>query len=205
MINHIQTSLASAIDKKSKLIPDTFKVPSMSGERQRHLLNNIVSLPKSNYLEIGVHKGGTFISAMYGNTCHGTAIDNWCEFDQEGLSKKEFYENTKKFLQPSNYNVLEQDCFSVDLSILDTTNIYLYDGNHSEYAQAKALEYYYPILAETFIFMVDDWKWQQVQNGTRKAIEKMNFKNLFELELITDKDGDAENWWNGFFVCVLQK
>ena len=52
--------------------------------------------------------------------------------------------------------IIEQDCFKVDISKLDKFNIFLYDGNHSYESQYKSLEYYYDCLDNEFIFITVD-------------------------------------------------
>ena len=93
--NHLLKSIINAARGHSKLSNKALRLPGMSSKRNRHLLNNIVDMPDVNYLEIGVHKGSTFISALYQNDInYAYAIDNWSEF---GNVEKTFLKNCNKF------------------------------------------------------------------------------------------------------------
>ena len=63
-----------------------------------------------------------------------------------------------------------------------------------------------------FIFIVDDWNWENVREETFKSIKNINLKILYEKEVrltwdnsVTPEPGLSKNWWNGIYVCVLQK
>ena len=80
------------------------QVEGMSTPKIRHLLNNINRWGR-NYLEIGSHKGSTFVSSLYGNEKRGWSIDNYSEFcdagyrpGQDGTHSHELLQNIDKFL-----------------------------------------------------------------------------------------------------------
>lgn len=198
--SHIEKSIANAMIEKSKLNPETFEVPGFTSPKIRHLLNNLGEFPDLKYLEVGVHKGATFVASNYKNKMKSsTAVDNWSEFCQDGESKREFIKYTEKLLIPQSYNFIEKDCFELkQIDIPNKINFYLYDGCHTYEAQYKSLSYFYEFLDDTFIFLVDDWNWADSQNATRKAIEDLGLKTIFKQEL-------NEGWWNGLLVSLLKK
>ena len=88
----------------------------------------------------------------------------------------------------------------------------MYDGNHTNESHYKALLHYYNCLDDVFIFIVDDWNWQDVRDGTINSIKKLNLKVLYEKEIRLTWDDShtcqpqARNtWWNGIYVAILQK
>lgn len=206
LVNHVKKCIADADNKRSKLTNEILQIKGMSSAKVRHLLNNLCSLPETCYLEIGVWQGSTFVSALYQNEQtikSATAIDNWSEYK---TAKSMFFKNTAQFLTPNAFTFLEQDSFTVDLTKCEyPINIYFYDGNHSVESQRKAFTYFDPILADAFIAIVDDWVWNQVQEGTRQAFNELEYKILFEAELPTVGGSDTQNWWNGLYVAVIQK
>ena len=200
LIEFLKKSIELGNQEKSKLHPKTFNVPGFTSPKIRHFLNNLGELPNLHYLEVGVHKGATFVAANYENKpLSSVAIDNWCEFPEEGYSKQEFLRYTKELLVPNSFKIYEQDCFTITKEQLQSPiNCYLYDGCHSYESQMKSLTYFYPLLDDTFIFLVDDWNWDDPKRGTRQAIADLNLNILYEREL-------GEGWWNGFFVSLLKK
>lgn len=207
LIEHVKNSIAKADRGISKLNNDILHLEGMSSPKGRHLLNNLCSLPRTNYLEIGCWKGSTLISALFKNQSsvdHATALDNWAEF---GGPFQEFKRNCERFLPKNSYQFFSVNSFSIDpLKIIkQPVNIYFYDGDHSALAQQLAFEYYNQILDNVFIAIVDDWDHLPVQEGTYRAFKNLNYKILFEIVLPARFNGDTEQWWNGLYVAVIRK
>lgn len=209
LIQHVQRAVEETLAGRSKLNADVTSISGFTSATIQRLLNNLGNRPGTNYLEVGVHKGATFVGANFGNEFESsTAVDNWSEFDELGQSFNTFNYNMERFLKPGSFKVLDQDCFSVDVSELPKINYYLYDGHHSEEAQYRALEYFYPALDDTFIFVVDDWNWPEVQIGTAQSIVDLGLKVLYAQEFsssIANGLVRGEGWWNGLYVGVLSK
>ena len=208
-IKHIKDSILDAESEISKLDPAILNIKGFSSYKIRHFLNNLLELPNINYLEIGVFTGSTFVSALYKNKCNSAyAIDNWSEFQgfvRGKKAKEQFLKNTKDF-NITDFTLIEEDCFNVNLSkIKNKINIYFYDGNHEEVNQSNALKYYYPILADEFIYIVDDFDYSFIEKGTRKGISEMNLEVIYKKHLKSDKTNSIDSWWNGFFISILKK
>lgn len=201
LIDHIQKSIKCAEMNKSALNSGAFDVPGFTSPKIRHLLNNLGKFPGFHYLEIGVHKGATFVAANEGNEfLSSIAVDNWSEFADgpDGAVRKEFLRHCKRLIK-NKYTVYEQNCFSITQDqIKNPINLYLYDGAHDYESQKKALTHFYPMLADEFVFMVDDWSWDDPQRGTRDAIAELKPQIEFEAELI-------DGWWNGFYISLMRK
>jgi hypothetical protein len=207
LIDHVKKSIKKGFDCESQLPVGVLSIHGMSSARGRHLLNNICSLPGASYLEIGVWAGSTFVSALYGNTktlYEAIAIDNWSQF---GDQKDTFLKNTSFFLPKRSFRMWEGDSFkmNVDCVFGRPIDIYFYDGDHSVEAQRKAFTYFDSALADTFIAIIDDWEWPDVQCGTAQAFEELGYKILFEEKLLARYPNDPETWWNGMYIAVIQK
>lgn len=200
LIHHVSQAILMADNSNSKLTGEILNMNGQSSYKIRHLLNNIVSLPNANYLEIGLLWGSTFISSMYKNNTNSA-------YGVDIILTNEFTKNCSK-LGITNYNAFECDSWKFNLSLIkNKINIYLYDGEHNYEDQYKALEYYYQVLDDTFIFMVDDWTMNAtvpIERATRDSIKDLKFKKLYE-QVFTSTGNDLYNWWNGFFVCILKK
>lgn len=206
---HIENAFENAEKNISKITNDIISMEGMSGIKTRHFYNNLLNIEDARYLEIGCWKGSSVCSAMCGNKATVICIDNWSEF---GGPKTEFLVNFEKFKGENNASFIENDCYNVDVSVLPKVNIYMYDGNHTEESHYKALQHYYNCLDDIFIFIVDDWNWEHVRNGTIKSIQKLNLKVLYEKEIrltwdnsVTPEPDLSNNWWNGLYVAILQK
>jgi hypothetical protein len=208
-VKHIQHAFKQAEKDLSKITSDIIRIDGMSGLKTRHFYNNLLSMDDARYLEIGTWKGSSVCSAMCGNRATVVCIDNWSEF---GGPKDEFLVNFNQFKGDNHAVFIEQDCYTVDISILPKFNIYMFDGLHTEDSHYRALVHYYDCLDDTFIFIVDDWNWVCVREGTMKSIEQLNFTVLYEREIrLTWDDSHTSHpfagntWWNGIYVAVLQK
>lgn len=207
LILHVLESLKQADNYQSKIPKEVYSLEGMSGWKVRHFLNNVCSLPKTVYLEIGTWKGSTLIPALYKNEASvidAVAIDNWSEF---GGPREEFYQNIKTFLPNAPLRAFDSDSFSFPVEeVFDKkVNVYFYDGHHSAYNQERAFTYYDSILDDVFIAIIDDWNWSHVQDGTFSAFRKLNYVVLYEKELLTNANGDGYGWWNGIYVAVIRK
>lgn len=206
---HIQTSFSYAENGISKITDDIISMPGMTGTLTRHFYNNILNIDDARYLEIGTWAGSSVCSAMCGNKAKVVCIDNWSEF---GGPKETFLKNFEQFKGENDAQFIESDCFILDTSTLPKFNIYMYDGNHSYDSHYRALSHFYSCLDDTFIYIVDDWNWQDVRNGTKNAIEAMNLSILYDKEIRltwnedhTPMDIAEKTWWNGIYVAILQK
>lgn len=215
-IELIKEAIEMAEKMQSSHAANTYEVPALTSLKIRHLLNNIGKIG-TNYLEIGVHRGGTFTAAIAGNENLEfiTAIDNF-ESDMSGETARiDFLKNVKEHKPySSNFELIVSDSFSVDIGqtgkVPELIDIYLYDGSHSEEDQKKALTYYLPNLADEFIYLCDDYDWQEVQKGTQDGILEANLKKLFEKHLVSEKTReqgghDNDSYYNGFYVALLRK
>jgi hypothetical protein len=205
LIDHIKACIQKAEDGHSKLDNNILNLEGMSGNKFRHFINNLCSLPGASYLEVGCWKGSTFVSALKGNESilkNVLAIDNWSQF---GGPKNQFFSNIQANLKNPNYEFLDVDSFNFEIEkVKKKFGVYFYDGDHSKIAQEKAFTYLNPLLEDVFIAVVDDFNWQQVREGTFEAFKKMNYKVLYEKMIFTPFQ-DRNTWWNGVYIGLIQK
>lgn len=208
MNNVVAEVMAAADNAKAVLAP---KVGGLTSYRIRNLLNCLASKipPEEAYLEIGVHIGGTLISALINNKkVTAYACDNW-EFATciQGKPKEVFLSNIEQYKPylPA-INIIDRDCWELLKSPPFTKKIgaYFYDAGHEEQDQYRALAMAYPYLADKCMFVVDDFGWKKVQHGTWRAVSELGFKRIDFMSRIPPKDEDVD-WHNGLGVFYLEK
>jgi hypothetical protein len=206
----VEMAFHNADKNYSKITDEIISMHGMSGPKTRHFYNNLLNTPDARYLEIGTWKGSSVCSAMCGNKAKVICIDNWSEF---GGPKDEFLINFEKFKGENEASFIEKDCYEIDVSTLPKFNIYMYDGNHSTENHYKALSHFYDCLDDVFIFIVDDWNWKHVRDGTYDSFKALNLSVLYEREIRTTNDDthsimgteEQQKWHNGIYVAILQK
>lgn len=202
-------------NKKDEFLAIKTKLPEslifwsggMSLPEVKILLNELVR-EDVNYLEIGLYTGSTFISAMYKNNPKSSiAID---VFNEEHILQ-EFIKNCKDH-KINPFTLMRNDSFQLSeeqKKMIHDVNLYFYDGAHDEIDHEKALTEFYDNLSNIFILIVDDWAHLDAVNGTKSAIEKLNFKIHKEWELGYSQQIKSKLnglcWHNGLYVAVLEK
>jgi len=203
MIKHINNSFEKAEKDISKLDPEILSIEGLTGNKIKHMLNNIIDFSGANHLEIGVNKGATLTASLYKNKPNVSyAIEINTKYNELLSNLK-----TKFNL---NYTYLNEDCFDLDLSkIKEKINVYFFDAEHRYEDHYKSLEYYYPILDDEFIFIVDDWavetdpyykNWKQVSIATLDAIKDLNLKITYQITRPR-----SPGWHQGIWVSLLKK
>jgi hypothetical protein len=200
-IDSIRNAILRGSKEESKLTPLCFSIGGFTSPKIRHTLNLLGELAE-NFLEIGSHRGATFIASIYKNSNikQAWAIDNFSEFE-DGTVKQELLDNFELFknnIPPVGF--MERDCFNIDLSLLPKIDFFCYDGNHSYEAQKRAFSYFYPVLADEVLICVDDTDWLDPMKGTIDGIRQNDFEVLFEY-----KASGTDGYHNGFYIALLKK
>lgn len=209
MAAHVKAALAAGLAGESGIDPQILKMPGMSGRCYRHFINNLVrTTPDARYLEVGTWAGSTLCAAISNNRVSATAIDNWSEF---GGPKALFESHLAQFKTPeADVRFIESDFRAVDFSALGKFNVYLFDGPHEYQDQYDGLCMALPALEKRFVLIVDDWNWEKVREGTRRAMQVNRISPLYSIEIRSTLDDshpiiscELSNWHNGYFFCVV--
>jgi len=199
---------------KTKLTRSIFDIHGMSTPEVRIFLNELVK-EDTNYLEIGIHIGSTFVSAMYGNKPNSSFAIDVFRTEKE---VRNFLQNCRNN-RLSDFICIRNDSFSLypkQKQNIKNINTYFYDGGHSTKDHEMSLTYFYGNLSDVFILIVDDWVHPAAKKGTLSAIEKMNLKIQKDWEFGYSQHLRIKNpieavrnlglsWHNGLYVAVLEK
>ena len=211
----VKKALSSSKAKISKINNDVKALPGLTAEKVKHFVNKLCELPEARYLELGVFQGAIFSSALYNNTIYAIAVDNWQGKNtaparpevnikaEVGNDREIFVKNLRKYIGKSEVKIYQGDFLGFDLKQLPwKSNILFYDGDHS--IHNDILPKWDSAMDNQFVFIVDDWNWDNVRVPTLESIKKMGYKVLYKEE-ITGKIEDSTDYWNGLGIFVLEK
>lgn len=214
---HILASLNKAKDKESKLDSSVLSIMGMSSERNRHLLNNLMSVEDLSYLEVGCWRGSTACSALYKNNIKKSLlIDNFSEFGKDFLETDREWDNGVSIRNDLENNLLtftdgkscfiDADFFKTDLSKNGKFDVFFYDGCHDFEPQSKALEYALDSLSDTFLFIVDDYSFPVVKSATKYSLGSLSSKIKIQYSLELEREEPIKEWWwHGLYIGLLSK
>jgi hypothetical protein len=207
----VKASLDSAMSYQGKISPEILLMEGMSGKKYRYFINNVIEKMQSpRYLEVGAWAGSTLCSAIYKNSLTAVTIDNWAEF---GGPINQFFKNLSESCSiDTRVNVVNSDFRKVNFASLGKFNVYLFDGPHAFSDQYDGLSMALDCLDNEFLFIVDDWNWEQVREGTLAAIADLNLTIVSATEIRTTLDNSHpavnrqhSDWHNGYYIAILRK
>ena len=241
LIFKLEYSAALAEVFKSNLSEEFLNMDGMSTEKVRHYLNNACSSVEfssgtKNYLEVGCASGSTYISSNFkSNLDRSYVCDIFTEEKCGANGKDDFINNCQKYLGHPPKNLINEDCFSLDLSsFTEKINLYLFDGPHEVNDHRKALTYFEEIFDDTVVVFIDDWNDDRVQLGTLLGLSEIEYDVAFwrydpaNLQIApfgvvpairkpiklsgigatrgySLDFGDQHRWTNGFMTMILRK
>ncbi len=89
----------------------------------------------------------------------------------------------------ASVSFLESDFRAVNFGAFGRFNVYLFDGPHGLQDQRDGLMLALPALDDSCVFIVDDWNWGQVRQGTMAAIREAGMTVDYMAEIRTTMDG----------------
>jgi len=206
-IEHISNSIYKALQGYPKLDEGELDVHGFSTPTQRRLFHNLCE-EAGTYLEVGLFCGGTFCSS-FNDGLTAIGIEDYSQDFSRQTVKKELEENVEKFKHKAKDVIVHyKDCFKIDKETLPKNiDILFYDAHHDEIYQQMALPYYVDNMADRFLYLVDDYNWKQVSDGTKKGLAELSDKIEIEYEVVLR--GTFENndpiYHNGIAIFLINK
>lgn len=219
LIKHIDDSIEWGKLEVSKLTQDILDIHGITSNKVRSFLNNICNIDNATYLEVGVFRGATFCSAIYGNDIYSIAIDNFMSpnLTPRGVSQKignyykhnievppqeEFLNNVKKFGNVDRISVYKTDYQSFEFDRLSNADIIFYDGETKFHDQYIALKNMLPVFSSETILIMDDWNWNT--GAFEQFIQDHKLHILHRKEIFTSGE-DPDDFWNGLGIFLIGK
>lgn len=206
---HVQQSIEKALKGESNLTQEELSVRGFSTFTIRSLFNSLCNI-EGTYLEVGLFCGATFVSSFNKNLI-SIGIENHAQDFSEGFEKvkKELADNLEKFSHRSKeVKVFYEDCFAIDKDKLpNNIDVFFFDGFHSFETQRDALPYFLDNMSNKFAFLVDDFSWGYVKDGTDAGLALLSDK--IEIEKCWVLRGyNLENdpiWHNSVAIYLINK
>lgn len=186
---------------------DVLAIPGFSSAMTRAELNRAVAMvPRARILEIGSYMGSTTAALCFGNEPQCIhCVDNHSEF---GNTRANLSAVCQQFGLPAAlydfdfFKPIPQDTFGGEVF-----NVYHYDGPHAEEQHAQELSIALPHLADSFVYIVDDFSWPQVRSGCKVGLLALSDSVHVVRHVVyeSSKLNDAEGYWNGLLVAWCQK
>lgn len=165
--------------------------------------------PDEAYLEVGTYRGCSLTSAASGTDNPVIGIDNFCQFDAEGVNKAQLDKTLEKYGKP-NIRFVEAD-FRALPAPDDRVGVYYYDGAHDTESTLAGLEWVLPAMSKTGIIILDDYSLHgcdrgalefQIRNPMWRIMLAVKNTSLRDMATAADwKTVAGSDWWTGF--CVL--
>tara|TARA_R110000737_G_scaffold170232_2_gene196160 strand:- start:470 stop:1072 length:603 start_codon:yes stop_codon:yes gene_type:complete len=179
-------------------LPDALlECEGMSHSKNRHLINNVCSAVGGTYLEVGCWLGTSIMCASWETDCKLIGIDDFSGFWGEADRRNEIGKIQKNL--SGRFAFVDADCFSFDVSVLPSVDVFFYDADHSAESQSRAFTYFHTCFADKVVVVVDDLRMKGVVKGTEDGLSKIPFNTTFQ------RDYMEKGWWNGFRILVLER
>lgn len=206
---HIDDSIARALRGESHLDPAVLGILGFATPTMRHMFSNLCHLDGLTYLECGVYAGASFCAACSNNNILPIGIDNFSQAWHEGRDiRAEFAANKARFCDAAAI-FIDSDCFAPGLLLREFVkrDIFFFDGDHARQAQARALPHFFDHLSDTFLFIVDDFHWEDVQKGTQAGFDALadRVTVIQQWALSGNKAQDDEIFHNGLGLFLCKK
>ncbi len=206
---HIDNCIAKALAGDSNIPPTTPNLHTGISPTMRLFLNLLLHGPAPvRYLEAGCYFGGSACAAI----CNNPNVEAYLfENDSEQFDHTPILPVLIRNLaehQCRGYNLIVRDFFQpLKGFFTGPIDVFFYDAVHTRLAQAKALPHALDSLADRFVFIVDDYNWPHVKQGTREGFTAVENKIrvLQTWPLSGEKQELDPIWHNGFLITLCEK
>jgi hypothetical protein len=221
----VEASLHMADNGQSKASERELELHSTSSRRLKSLLNNLCSKPNTRYLELGVYKGGSLLSAAIGNKgFEAVAVDNYSYDDREPKKyapKGGIWDNMKSQLEsniaryadpdsgvnPASIKLLQKDWKTVNWNAEKRFDICFFDINPvNKEDYVTFFDTVFLSLTDQATIVFSNYSNQQHANDLESVIESLDsFTILSKEQRISGGLSDSTQYGSGVLVLTIQK
>lgn len=210
----------------SKISEREREIFGLSSSRLRSLLNNLCSKADTAYLELGIYKGATLISALYGNPqLKAIGVDNYKYDEREPKKwaesstiweniKSQLHDNLRRYTDPDmsvntkNITLLEQDFETVDWAKQPKSDVCFFDINPVTESQYDVFftEVTKSLKSESLIIFTN-YSNDKNANELEAALEKHSDKITvnWKRKRISSGLSDATQYYSGVLILGVKR
>lgn len=223
---YVGACLKIADDEHSKASQRELEIHGLSSNRLRCFLNNLCSKENTKYLELGVYRGGTLLSAMYGNeTCTAVGVDNFKYDPREPKKhapegsiwsnvKSQLEDNIRRYTDPDsgvntdNIKIITSDFQKVKFEDSEKFNVCFFDIDPVNTAvYDDFFEKIVPNLSYSSVIVFSNYSNARHSIELNEALERHNDKIEVEwkMDRISSGLSDATKYYSGILVIGAKK
>jgi hypothetical protein len=225
----VKACLDLADNEKSKLTEIEREMMGECSSKLRCLLNNLCSKDNTNYLEIGLYRGSSFIPALFVNMkTKAVGVDNWM-YDRKEVSKVPpkgyIWENVKSgfedivekysrvenppVIDKKNIKIIEKDFAEINYAPLAKFDVINFDVLPMTFDALDALfEKVLPkATPQQFVLLVNQYSNEQVAKFTDNVLFRYKdvFKVDYKFQKVSASNSDSFNYFSGVGVFGISK
>jgi hypothetical protein len=210
----------------SKISEREREIFGLSSVRLRNLLNNLCSKPDTNYLELGVYKGATLVSALFGNPgAKAIGVDNYKYDEREPKKwapndtiwenvKSQLHDNLRRYTDPDmsvntqNITMLEDSFENIDWSAQPKSDICFFDINPAGTKEYDAFftDVLKALKTESLVIFTNysnDKSANELEAALQKHADKLTIN--WKRKRISSGLSDSTQYYSGILILGIKK
>lgn len=222
----VKAALELADNERSKITEREKELYGLTSVRLKAFLNNLCAKDNINYLEIGVYKGSTLLSALLGNEkTKAVGIENFKYDDREPKKwapedtiwenmKSQLYSNIERYKDPDsgvntdNITIIESSFEKADLSKLPKFDVCFFDVSPvTEQTYDDFVSHIIPCMTTDSVVIFTNY------SNEKHAVEIQNMFDKYSEEITMSwKDyrvsgglSDSTKYYSGILVAGIKK
>ena len=219
LVDRVIRAIDGATDNNSNFDPKDFNITGLSSTKVRHLLNNLCNERGTVYADVGCYMGSTlFAAVMRNDNVKAYAIDDFANAAVTPMRKElrkdyEVEDPAEQFVKNFNdYKKAGGDCaIGLVMRPLAETrfnpeyppNVIFYDAENEPKFMIPNLQHIHDQADASYVLVVDDANFDGVVAATDEFAKDKNV--VYKRLITTETPEDADDWWNGVYILVIQR
>lgn len=217
LVERVIRAIDGAVDNNSNFNPNKYDVIGLSSNKVRHFLNNMCSERGTVYADVGCYMGSTLFAALMGNSAvRAYAVDDFSDDTVKPMRKElrkdfevespadRFVQNFQNYKNPNcSIGLVMKPISEVIFNPDYKPQVVFYDAQNEPKYMVPNLEHIHSQCDNSYVLIVDDANFQGVVSSTDEFLKDK--KAIYKRLITTETPEDANDWWNGLYIIVIEK